>query len=347
MKKTWLLLFFVFVLGACTAPSGSMAGVESSQPVTQPAADVSGQVEVDPGFWAGAGANGLNTGYCPPGDLKVESGQWYFCTNAFGTTEWRLTDDSYFGTPEELASRMGAGEQFSFFPLLGIALIDPIPGDELIVLAMGGLLIIAVSNTQAQNINYDLSAPPIQFNSYPEFEAWTQTQVSTVQVVDQVGAQVLDSPVDLEDINYRRFPNGTQFVIIEDNPMWLGLEKATVEKLGGTVIGMYPNCNAWRIARATGLPVIAHVYIVDEHAGDGNPFGHTCVAEIASLTPPPVVIAGFSAEDLDEVTDRWSPGQESSVRELMEEGGADFVVRKSDQFIDLLRLVTEILGKLG
>lgn len=346
MKKTWLLvLLFSFIFVACTAPSGSSAVVESSQPVSQPVADDGVQAQSAPGFWAGATQeSGINTGYCPPGNMKVESGQWYFCTSAFGTSNWQLVDDAFFGSEEELAARLANGESFALFPALSVTLLTPIPDELLVLLAFGGLTIAAVSQNATQHINYDLSAPPIQINSFPEFQQWKATAVQTA-MVDQVGIIDISAPVEEADLP-RKAPSGTTAVVIEDNVMWASLIVKSLATARITTIAVYPSCTAWRAARAAGLPVIAHVYTVDQHTDEGV-WGHTCIPEIASLTPPPVVIAGFSSEDLDEVTDRWSPGQESSVRELMEEGGADFVVRKSDQFVDLLQLVTDILGKLG
>lgn len=346
MKKTWLPIILVcLLLVSCTAPTGNMAAVDTTQPVVQPAAEVDVQVQTAPGFWAGATQEtGINTGYCPPGDIKFESGQWYFCSNAFGTSNWQLVDDAYFGTEDELLARLANGESFALFPALSVTLLTPIPDELLVLFAFGSIAIVAVSQNALQHVNLELSVPPVLVNSLPEFQQWKITTVQTA-MVDQVG--VMDIPTPVEELDLpRKAPPGTTAVVIEDNAMWASLIVRSLEKARITTIAVYPSCTAWRAARAAGLPVLAHVYTVDQHTDEGV-WGHTCIPEIASLAPPPLVIAGFSSEHLDEVTDRWSPGQESTVRELMEEGGADFVVRKSDQFIDLLKLVTEVLGKLG
>ncbi|NCS97229.1 MAG: hypothetical protein GW762_01405 [Candidatus Pacebacteria bacterium] len=344
MKMTWFLLLVVLFLAACDGAPTPAQPVEMSSS-TVSSAEVQSQVSSVDALTGSSETGGVNTGYCPPGDLKIESGQWYYCSGPLGTSEWKLTADLYFGSESMLKSRLDSGESFLFFPALAVTVLDGFPGDELLVLAFGTMTIAAVSQSSANMVNFDLSAPPVQINSLPEFQQWKTTNVQ-MTIVDQVGVLDLASPIDASDLEYKA-PAGSTAVLIEDNPMWAGLLIKTLAVANITTIGVYPNCDAWRAARVTGLPVIAHVYVVDQHAGDGVVFGHTCVAEIATLLPPPLVIAGFSAENLDQVTEKWSPGQESSVRELFEENGADFVIQNADQLNDLYQLVLEVLGRLG
>ncbi len=271
-----------------------------------------------PGSISDAQSNG--TGYCPPGTLKLISGQWYSC----GGGEWMLMQDTELHTfsNQEVEVNLSRGKVANFFAVGTVLAIDPIPGDEVGYFLIGGTVMLVVFSEatmpQANFIGTDIES----------FKRWHQGSSVAIDVA------VTNAYIDpkLGNLTFRsdtpltlRAPNGTTAIVIEDDFFSALLLGNALLAAGITPVAVYTDCDSYRV----GPIKTAHIIIVDNNSEFTSNKGWSCVAEMYAQVPPPLfviaytggptgsVVSNFINKGAQQVVDKFSTNQTQLVELLV------------------------------
>lgn len=262
------------------------------------------------------------TGYCPPGTLKVISGQWYSC----GGGNWMLVQDPQLRTytGEEMTMNLKNGKVANFLAVGTVLALDPVPLNEIGYFVIGGVVFIVIfavdALPQANFIGTDAES----------FQRWHQGSSVTVDVA------VVNAYIDpkLGDLRFTSdtphtnlAPVGTTGIIVEDDYFSALLLGNALLAAGITPVAVYTDCDSY----SRGPIKTAHVIVVDTNSEFTGTKGWICVEEMYRQVPPPILVIAYTG------------GPNSSVISNFVSKGAQQVV---DKYTTTQNQLTELIVRL-
>lgn len=241
-------------------------------------------------------ANGA--GYCPPGTLKIISGQWYSC----GGGQWNLVQDDQLQTfsSDQMEEKLSEGKVANFFVVGTVLALDPVPMDEIGYFIVGGVVMMVIfaadALPQANFIGNDAAA----FRQWHQGSAITTDIVLETHVDPKLGA--LEQELSQDFWLSKLAPTGTTAIVIEDDYFSALLLGEALLAARITPVAFYTDCDSY----SAGPVKTAHVVVVDLNSDYTATPGYYCVPEIYAQTPPPVVVLAYTLRVTDSTRSSFS-----------------------------------------